>query len=609
MAGRIRKDDIEALRERADIAVVVGDHTNLKRAGQRLKGLCPFHQEKTPSFTVDGGRGYYHCFGCGEGGDVYDFLQKVEGLTFTEAVEQLARRTGYTLRYEEMTAGEKRLLGERSRIVAANAAALAFFRAQLYTDEGAVARGYLKERGFGRDEADRFQIGYAPNDWEVMARALNGEGFGDQELVKAGLAVRNDRGGVRDRFRGRVLFPVLDLSGDVIGFGGRVLPGLDYGDFDPPKYLNTSETPVYRKTRVLYGMSWARPEIVRSQQVLICEGYTDVMALHQAGLTNAVATCGTAVTAEHFTLLSRYADEVVLAFDADEAGGKAAERAWELSRVHDVEVKVLVLPVGRDPADVVADHGPDALRDLVAAATPVIPFVLERRLAEHDLDSPEGRSRAVHAGEELLRLVPDEVLRREYARRLADATRVPLREVLSRVGGGTSTARPTPTPPPARRPASPPAPGGQRDSASDAARLERQALVLALQHPELLPDAWFELEEDDFSHRRARAVYRTLSAAGGAGTALDAVLAEAPDDDLRKLIREMALGEVPVQPDGAHVRGVVNRLLVRRLDAELAWVRDESDRVNWNVDRDRGVELARRHDELLARRTELLREE
>ncbi|MGH3440687.1 MAG: DNA primase, partial [Nitriliruptorales bacterium] len=419
MAGRILQEDIEALKQRADIAEVVSDHTQLKRSGARLKGLCPFHQEKTPSFTVDPASGYYHCFGCSEGGDVYSFLEKVEGLTFVEAVEQLARRTGYQLRYEELSAGQKRALGERSRLVAANEAAAEFFHRTLFSEQGEAARAYLKERGFGREEAEHFRVGFAPLEWEALSRRLTGQRFAERELVQAGLALKSNRGGIRDRFRGRLLFPVLDLNGDVIGFGGRVVPGLDYGGREEAKYLNTAETPVYKKSRVLYGMSWARPEVVRTGEVLVCEGYTDVMALHQAGFTNAVATCGTAVGEEHVALLQRYADRAVLAFDSDSAGEKAAERAWELAQAADLEVRVLVMPAGEDPADLVREDGADIVRELVAAAEPVVRFML-RRAADGHAATPEGRAAAVDAVAPILAKIDDAVLRDQYTRWAAD---------------------------------------------------------------------------------------------------------------------------------------------------------------------------------------------
>ncbi|MBW3664866.1 MAG: DNA primase [Actinobacteria bacterium] len=595
MAGRIRREDIEALRERVDAADVIGDHTKLTRAGARLKGLCPLHGERTPSFTVDPGQGLWHCFGCQEGGDVFSFLQKVEGLSFVEAVEQLARRVGFQLRYEELSAGEKRALGERSRLVAINATASEFFREQLLTDAGAAARDYLKGRGFGREDADRFALGFAPLEWEGLSRHLTAQRFDERELVKAGVAVRSERGRLRDRFRGRLIFPVLDLSGDVIGFGGRILPTLDYGDRDPPKYLNTAETPIYHKSKVLYGMNWARADIVRSGEALICEGYTDVMALQQAGFGNAVATCGTAVGAEHFRLLERYADRVVLAFDSDEAGGKAAERAWEIARDFDLDVRVLVLPAGQDPADLVRDAGVDTMRERVAAATPVIPFVLRRHVEAFDLEQPEGRAAAVRDVAPILASIPDPVLRHEYTR-VHVADRVGLSfDVVARavegaggdVGGGGRIATP------ATRTAELDPPRDPHASA----QLEREVLRVILQRPDLVPDAWAEVTEDDFSHPRAKSVFRAVAAGGGLGADLTSVLDAAEDDEARQLIRAVALEDPTVEPDATHVAALVSRLLVRRLEDEIAWQKAELERLNPTTDPDA---YRRRFEELIA---------
>ena len=576
MAGRILKEDIEALRERADIVDVVGDHTNLKRAGQRYKGLCPFHDERTPSFTVDPARNLFHCFGCGEGGDIYSFLMKVAGLEFTEAVEQLARRTGYELHYEEMSAGERRALGERSRLVEINEEALAFFRDRLYSDEGAPAREYLKERGFGREDADRFQLGFAVNRWDALSRHLQDRQYRQADLLKVGVAKANQRGGLRDTFMGRLVFPVRDLHGDVIGFGGRVLPSLDYGDFTPPKYLNSPETPLYHKTHVLYGLHEARPEIVRTGRVLICEGYTDVMALHQAGFGNAVATCGTAVTAEHFRLLSRYADDVVLAFDSDSAGTAAAERAWELSKEHDLEVGVLVLSDGRDPADVIRDDGVEAMRDAVGHAERVIPFVIRRRLAAHDLGVEEQRVAALKEAVDLLGQVEDAELRRVYARtEVADRIGVSIEFVertaqragveLDRHQGVAAI----------RRPATDRGPVARVDAAR--AKLEREVLRLVLQEPQLLPDEWFEVSATDLQHPKARLLFRAVEAAGGAGVATDAVLEAAPDDEVRSLIRAVALEEADAEPEepAVYVRDLVCRILLPGVDARIAEVDEQ----------------------------------
>ncbi|HEX9889241.1 MAG TPA: DNA primase [Nitriliruptorales bacterium] len=621
MAGRIRKDDIDALRDRVDIADIVGDHTKLTRSGARLKGLCPFHQEKTPSFSVDPAQSMYHCFGCGVGGDVYTFLQEVEGLSFVEAVEQLARRVGYTLQYEEMTAGERRQLGEHSVLVDVNQAALAFFQGSLLGADGEVARAYLKERGFGRADAERFQLGFAPNEWEALSRHLISEGYDQRRVIEAGLAVNNERGGLRDRFRGRLVFPVLDLAGDPIGFGGRILPALDHGDFDPPKYLNSPETPLYRKTKVLYGASWARPQIVREGTVLICEGYTDVMALHQAGYTNAVATCGTAVTGEHLRLLQRYAQHIVLAFDSDAAGAKAAERAWELSREHDLDVRVLVLPAGKDPADLVREDGADRLQELVAGATPVTPFLLDRRISEHDLGSHEGQAAAVDAVAPLLAKVDDATLRRQYAEKLvADRVGVSLAVVAAKVeqaGGdvpgisepprrGTGRAGGGGRPRGEARRGGTSRPDREVEQRRRQVALERDVLSIALQRPELLPETWFELESDDFTHEVARAVFDALQAAGGPGTVVSAVLEAAPDDELRGKLRELALREVEVDPDEPHVHVLVKRLVARRLEERIETRRGAVRTMNYTTDPDAYLQASRELEALERTRRELL---
>ncbi len=616
MAGRILKDDIDALRERADIVAIVGDHTKLKKAGQRWKGLCPFHSEKTPSFTVDAGNNLYYCFGCNEGGDLYDFLMKVEGLDFVEAVEQLARRTGFTLRYEEMSAGQKRALGERSRLAAISLAASEFFVQRLYSPDGTIAREYLKDRGFGREEADRFGLGYAPNEWETLSRHLQTErGFGQDDIEKVGLATRNDRGGLRDRFRGRLIFPVRDLAGDVIGFGGRILPGLDYGDFEPPKYYNSPETPLYKKTRVLYGIHEARADIVRSEEVLICEGYTDVMALHQAGFGNAVATCGTAVGTEHFRILSRYADRITLAFDSDAAGVKAAHRAWEAAREleeelgsdadHTFELRVLVLGDGQDPADFVRTSGVEALEEEVRSATPVVPFLIRRVVADGDLTTERGRTETLRSALELLKDESDPELRRVYARtEVADAVGVSL-EFVQKTAGRMGVELDTHQGISVRGPSRDRGHAVRPDVNAARARRERSVLQVALQQPHLLPEEWFELTVDDFLHPKARPIFAAIMAAGGAGVDLDGVLKSAPDDETRGMIQRVALGDPEVEPSETGVAQEVRQMLADRADTEIAATREALAVVNMTVDPELGMELSRRLGELEHRRREL----
>ncbi|MFA9445975.1 DNA primase [Egicoccus sp. AB-alg6-2] len=615
MAGRILKDDIETLRRQADAVAVVGDYTTLKRAGTRYKGLCPFHNEKTPSFTVAPDGNFFHCFGCDESGDLYDFLMRIEGLEFPEAVEALARRTGFTLRYEEMSTRDRQAVGQRSRLVQVTAAALEFFTRTLYADAGEVARAYLKERGFGREDAQRFDLGFAPNEWERLAQALTRQGFRAEDLIETGLVVRNERGGLRDRFRGRLIFPVHDPGGDVIGFGGRILPGLDYGDFDPPKYLNSPETPLYKKTRVLYGVPQARADIVRTQQVLICEGYTDVMALHQAGFGNAVATCGTAVGVEHLRMVSRYAQKVVFAFDGDEAGVKAAERAWEAARTlggdgggADLDLRVLVLEDGRDPADLVRDMGVEGMRDAVAGATPVVPFVLRRRLAGADLGSEAGRTAALHEAIEIVGREPDLDLRREWARTEVAAGIGVAYEFVVRSAkrlGVELDAHEGVAPMGQARQGRGGSVGGVASLDRARVRRERDVLRTALQVPQWLPDEWFELAEDDFTHPVARQVFAAVQTAGGAGVELAAVLDAAPDDSLRGKIREIALEDevVPIDADVAAWR--VRSLLADRLQAEERTLKQRLQTLHHTSDREELMAVLGELRELEARRRAL----
>lgn len=648
MAGRIVKDDIEALRQQADIVAVVGDHTTLKRAGRSFKGLCPFHTERTPSFTVTPDGNFFHCFGCEASGDIYDFLMRIEGLEFPEAVEALARRTGYSLRYEELTSRERRAIGERSRLVETTQAVSEFFHATLYEDVGQVARDYLKQRGFGAEDARRFHLGFAPNEWDAMSLALVRQGVRAEDLIATGVSVKNDRGGLRDRFRGRLIFPVHDPSGDVIGFGGRILDALDYGDFEPPKYLNSPETALYKKTRVLYGVPQARAEIVRADQVLVCEGYTDVMALHQAGFANAVATCGTAVGTEHLRLVSRYTEQIVLAFDGDEAGVKAAERAWEAARElttaggGSLDLRVLVLPQGQDPADLVRSLGAAGLRDAVATATPVVPFVIRHRIEGTDRTESSGRTAALRTALQILGREPDLDLRREWARtEIADPLRMPygfvattaqrlgieldhhegVAVVAARQGGGDGHA--------ASDPGRQPGHGSHSDgraarsgSGLDPSAVERERAVLrvALQRPELLPDEWVELSEEDLTHPMAKTVFVTLVEAGGPGTALSAVIERAPDDEVRSVIRRLALDPDPELPDpdgndeaAREARDIaplvaaerVRRLLAVRVEAQEQQLRQQLATLHHEADAQQLRDVQRRLLALQQRRRHL----
>jgi DNA primase len=410
VTGRIREDDIAQVRERARIEEVISAHVTLRNAGTgSMKGLCPFHDEKTPSFNVNTSRGFFHCFGCGEGGDVLTFVQKVEGIGFTEAVERLADRYNVQLRYvDEGVTGPRREQGhrgQRQRIVEAHKAAAEYYVDQLATPDALTGRKFLSERGFDKDAAAMFTIGFAPRGGEGLLRHLRGRGFTDQELVVAGLVAQGQRGPY-DRFRGRLLWPIRELSGDVVGFGARRLFDDDRVE---AKYLNTPETPAYKKSQLLYGVDLARKEIALRSQAVVVEGYTDVMACHLSGVGTAVATCGTAFGEEHARILRRllldhdeFRGEVIYTFDGDEAGQKAALRAFQGDQQFVGQTYVAVEPDGRDPCDLRLAEGDAAVRELVARRVPLYRFVLNNEVSRYDLDRADAR---VDATREEARLV------------------------------------------------------------------------------------------------------------------------------------------------------------------------------------------------------------
>lgn len=418
---RILQADVEEVKTRTNIADIVGERVALKSAGVgSLKGLCPFHDEKSPSFHVRPQVGYYHCFGCGASGDVYSFLREMDHVSFTEAVERLAARVGYSLHYEDGGAAPE--TSGRSRLYAANTAAGEYFRSQLLSPEAESARRFLGERGFDAGAAAHFGVGYAPRGWDKMLKALSAKGFTRDELTAAGLVSAGQRG-VYDRFRGRVVWPIRDVTGQTIGFGARKL----YDDDQGPKYLNTPETPIYKKAQVLYGLDLAKRDISRGdpRRVVVVEGYTDVMACHLAGVTTAIATCGTAFGAEHIKVLRRVmgddsaAGEVVFTFDGDEAGQKAALRAFSEDSRFTAQTFVAVAPDGLDPCDMRLQRGDAAVRGLMDAKVPMFEFAIDRKLAGYDLATVEGQVGALRAAAPIVAEIRDELLRPGYERVLA----------------------------------------------------------------------------------------------------------------------------------------------------------------------------------------------
>ncbi|TPX04464.1 DNA primase, partial [Schumannella luteola] len=405
MPGLIRRTDIDEVRSRVNIADIVGDYVTLKSAGVgSLKGLCPFHEERSPSFHVRPGVGRYHCFGCGEDGDVFTFLQRMDHVSFQEAVERMAARVGIELHYEDGGAAASDH-GNRARLLAANAAAEQYFRAQLAEPGAQPARDFLGGRGFDQAAAERFGVGYAPKSFDALKNALQGQGFTQDELTAAGLLSTGERGNSYDRFRGRVIWPIRDVTGQTVGFGARKL----FDDDQGPKYLNTPETLVFHKSQVLYGLDLARRDVAKSKQVVIVEGYTDVMACHLAGVTTAVATCGTAFGVDHIKVVRRVlgdvdnaavsqTGEVVFTFDPDEAGQRAASRAFAEEQRFAAQTFVAVAPEGLDPCDLRIHRGDEAVRKLITDRKPMFEFMIRRSLAGHDLETVEGRVAALRAG-------------------------------------------------------------------------------------------------------------------------------------------------------------------------------------------------------------------
>lgn len=554
MPGRIASEDVEQIRDRVDLVEVIGGHTQLRKAGRIFKGLCPFHQEKTPSFTVDPDKGLYFCFGCGAGGDVFTFTQQVEGLSFGEAAERLAASAGVQIRY----AGSKDDGGSRSALVAANEAAAEFFHQTLLsTPKSDNARKYLEARGFSSDDAREWQLGFAPGGKDVLYRHLLSRNFKSSQIVEAGLGVVGEGGEHRDRFRSRLVFPVRDISGQVVGFGARALAD------ETPKYLNSPETPVYRKARILYGMDRARKEMINSGSAVVTEGYTDVIALSKVGVRNAVATCGTALSEEHLALTKRFCDRIILAFDADAAGSLASERAFGIHSGMGLEVLVAPLPHGKDPADVALSEGGEAVAKLFEEAVPLMRFVLQAEISRQRLDTPEGKAKAVRAAADILSWEPRQIARGEHAfwvaRRLGveeSAVQTEIGEVKAGARGGKAPERPV------RQPGH--------------VKVEREALSILMESPSLIESSG--LSSDHFLQPEYRILFESLKelAASADAWELKRLMDKLPDDGARRLAAELALAPA-MSPE---TNEVFARLEEFRLTRQIGQIRSTLDGVD-----------------------------
>jgi DNA primase len=568
VGGRINEEDIAAVRDRARIEDIVGSYVTLRSAGGTMKGLCPFHDEKTPSFQVTPSRGYWYCFGaCAEGGDVIDFMRKIDNLTFVEAVERLADRVGIQLRYSD-DGGSKAEPGARIRIAEALRLAAEFFVEQLSSPDAVVARQFLNERGFDRQAAERFGVGFAPRDGRALLQHLRGCGFNDVELVSAGLA----RESGWDFFQGRAMWPIRDSGRQVVGFGAR---RLFEDDRMPAKYINTPETLLYKKSHVLYGLDLARTSISKKSQAVVVEGYTDVMAAHLSGVDTAVASCGTAFGDDHARLLRRlmgnhdaFHGEVIFTFDGDAAGQAAALKVFAGDQNFVTQTYVAIEPSGLDPCDLRLQRGEAAVRELVARRVPLYRFVMVNVLKQHDLDRADGRLAALRSAAPLVASIRDNALVAGYARELAGLLGMDVEEVRTEVmraakrsshgrgngGSPAEQARPTRAPDlDAGR-----LPGMQVQLPDPRDRLlatERETAKLLIQNPDLFPDSWDGLTTTDFTHPAYAAVFAAVEKAavelGGAHVAANIEwvhrVSEACEaDEIRSLVASLAVEALPV---------------------------------------------------------------
>jgi DNA primase len=601
--GRIRDEDIALVRERSAVDEVIGEHLQLRNAGGgSLKGLCPFHDEKTPSFNVTPARGLWYCFSCAEGGDVIKFVQKIDNLGFAEAVERLAARIGIELRYEQggHVPGQEQTL--RRRLVEAHRAAADFYAEQLATPAAAAGREFLSSRGFELADAAKFGVGYAPDEWDVLLKHLRGRGFTEQDLLTGGLA-RPGRRGAIDPFRGRLIWPIADLAGDVIAFGARKLREDDTG----PKYLNTPESPLFKKSSVLYGADLARKAIQQRRQAVIVEGYTDVMACHLAGIETAVATSGTSFGEGHIGILrrllmdaSQFRGEVIFTFDGDAAGQRAALRAFSMEEKFVTQTFVAVQPDGLDPCDLRLAHGDAAVRDLVAQRVPLFEFAIRSVLVEHDLNTAEGRLAALDAAAPIVGKIKDRGLRQLYAVSLDRWTGVmDERFVMDRVrqhagpaasAGPQRRGRPEPASqvPRPRATAPPPSAYDRRDPVL---QIEREALKLAVQRPALCGPVFDALGAACFTGAVHAAAFEIVVGCGGAGSApggrqwAEQLRNAAGDDQLRGFMTQLAVEPLQApgadgEPDARYASEVLARIEELAVSRQIAQIKSRLQRMN-----------------------------
>jgi len=547
-----QRGDIDRVREATDLVELISEVTKVKRSGRSFIAVCPFHEEKTPSMSVDQARGLYHCFGCGKGGDVFSFVQETQGIDFGDSLEMLARRAGITLVRD---AADAKRRGRRGAAVEAILKAIEVYHERLKkAPEAGPARAYLRNRGYDLAVIDEWKIGFAGTDWDTLTKELRAGGVEDRVLVDAGLS-RRGRHGLFDVFRGRLMFPIHDLRGDAVGFGGRKIEEVDRNSTNNPdaKYVNSADSIVYHKAQILFGLDRARREISDEAPAVIVEGYTDVIAMHLAGIKTAVATCGTALGDGHFDLLRRFSEKVVLAFDSDEAGSRAALRGDELESPFrlDLDLRVAIMPDGLDPADLVQQERSQDLVAAVKEARPLLETRIEHEVGRHDLGGPEGRARALHAGAQQVRRVNDEIARGEYTRFLARLVGAELGVAEAAVEGERTGRR-----------------RGEADTTRPLDRIESELMRVLLADPAQVAG----LTVDDFSDERLRAAFVAIADDLGStapGQPVD--LSRVSEDRARSLLRSLAMDDRPL-PSGAEM---LSRVKERRLDVEIALLRRE----------------------------------
>ena len=591
MVGLINDEDIAEVRDRARIDDVIAAYVSLKPAGGgSLKGLCPFHDEKTPSFQVTPSRGFYYCFGCGESGDVITFVRKVNNLSFAEAVEHLADKYGVQLRYAEGSSGQRENPGSRLRILEANAAAAEYYAEQLLTPDAVIARQFAQGRGFGREVAEMFGLGFAPTSGRALGQHLRGRGFREDELIGAGLM----RQGGWDFFQGRAIWPIKDAGGLVLGFGARKL--FD-DDRMPAKYLNTPETPVYKKSHVLYGLDLARTNIGKKSQAVIVEGYTDVMAAHMSGVDTAVASCGTAFGDDHARLIQRllggdaFHGEVIFTFDGDAAGQKAALKVFSGDHHFAAQTYVAVEPSGLDPCDLRLQQGEAAVRELVARPQPLYRFVMTNILSQYDLERVDGRLEALRAAAPLVASIRDNSLVSGYIRELATMLGTDVEEV-RKIVSKASNRRPSEGPT-QQRPATPPPEDAAQgalityelpDPNDRALTVERDTLKLMLQYPDAFVDGWHGASPDDYSHPAYRALFAAIapkSPEGVPNSEWSRQVIEGIDDDaLRQLAVQLAVEPHPMTVTKPYAVSYVAKLRLLKVMHTISMLKSKLQRTN-----------------------------